>query len=440
MSLQGTLDSFSLDEVLGMIAVGRKSGTLQVRGDRGVGAVYFNAGRACGAEAGRHTGPIGDNEKALETRLQDVCFELFRFNEGNFIFEAERLPDWARAITLDIDIQFIVGEVKRRVTEWAAIQAVIPSVEARPRLVAELPFEDVTLDRGQWRLISVIDGRRRVNAIMRMLEASEFDTCRALKDLKELEIIEIELPSEDAASHSETAAAQPVAAQPVAAQPMAPAPEPAAAQPAAPEPVAAQPAPEVAPEPAPAPAPVAVEAVPAPEPVQVPAASVEPTESVFEVNLVDDPTVESPVERPAAATAGSLLEQGLEEMAPRRNGGATPAPAPAPAPAARPEPIPDAVVDSVFEDVVANSDAFDEALSELRTAALEASDSPEELTPVAAEDFEELAEVTRLPVDDNLRAAAAAELAGLGAEMESGNQSEEPRRRRGRFLSPVREA
>lgn len=484
MSLKGSLDSFSLDEVLTLIAAGRKTGTLQVRGDRGVGAVYFNGGRACGAEAGRHSGPIEDVEPLLVTRLQDVCFELFRFTEGDFIFEAGRLPEWAQQITLDIDIQFLVSEVKRRVTEWAGIQAVIPSAEARPKLVAELPFEDVTLDRWQWRLIAAIDGRRRVNAIMRTLHMSEFDCCRAVKELVEAELVEIELPGEESAGAGPPMSQPQVARAPM--EPVRAAPAPAPAPPAevaeryeAPAPQGVVEAPPARPEvpagamvddgpfapvhepslsepvapPAPAAGPTAApmfggafdDGRPAPD--TAPAAVQASGEQVFEVNLADE-TFSTQGSSPT-----SLLEQGLEDPLPPRNGsgaarpdvranpavpvtnGSSPVAQVAPDPAPMERPAPEAVAPEPLE----------EALAELRGATLVPVEQPDRAHDVLderAEDDGRVADEQPLarpvPVDDNIRAAAAAELAGLGSPETPAR--EDSRRRRGPSLSPVREA
>ncbi len=70
--LQGTLDVFSLDEVLGLLSGASKSGVLNINGDRGVGAISIADGQLVGGSA----------SCAPEvTDLPEVVFELLRFQD-----------------------------------------------------------------------------------------------------------------------------------------------------------------------------------------------------------------------------------------------------------------------------------------------------------------------------------------------------------------------
>jgi hypothetical protein len=85
-----------------------------------------------------------------------------------------------------------VSEAAARLEEWRMIELVIPSMEARPRLVDQLPAETVTIDRPRWRVLTAVDGRRRVSVIARVLEMSEFHLCRTLKLLVDAGIVELD--------------------------------------------------------------------------------------------------------------------------------------------------------------------------------------------------------------------------------------------------------
>ena len=77
--------------------------------------------------------------------------------------------------------------------EWREIIAVIPSIEARPRLVPEPPAGGpITLDAAQWRVVTGIDGRRRVSALIRVLDGGEFTVCKVLRSLGQAGLVEIE--------------------------------------------------------------------------------------------------------------------------------------------------------------------------------------------------------------------------------------------------------
>jgi hypothetical protein len=190
--LQGTLDTLSLPELFDVLAATKKTGALHVRGTRGLGVVYFDGGSVCAAEAGVQSGPVED-EPAVISRLHDVCFELFRYETGSFEFEPGGPPRWPVLSSVPVDV--LVDEAGRRLTEWKDIEAVVPSVECRPWLVADPPGKQVVLEHAQWRMVTAIAGRRRVSAIMRLLEVSEFDVCRTLKSLVDVGLVEIEMPS-----------------------------------------------------------------------------------------------------------------------------------------------------------------------------------------------------------------------------------------------------
>jgi hypothetical protein len=200
--LQGTLDTLNLAELCELLSGTGKTGALHVRAEAGSGVLWFTGGKVSAGEAGGQTGPPppGPAGDLLE-RLHDVCFELFRFTEGTFEFEAERRPSWPA--DRGVDVGGLVAETERRMAEWREITAIIPSIEARPRLVPEPPAGGpITLDATQWRVVTGIDGRRRVSALIRVLDGGEFTVCKVLRSLVEAGLVEI-----DAADPASAAAA-----------------------------------------------------------------------------------------------------------------------------------------------------------------------------------------------------------------------------------------
>ena len=190
--LQGTLDTLSLPELCELLSGTNKTGALHVRSESGQGVLWFDSGQVCGGEAGGQTGPPPPGAGGdLLDRLHDVCFELFRYNEGSFEFEAERQPSWAA--DRSFDVSGLLAETERRMAEWREIIAVIPSTEARARLVPEPPAGGpITLDAAQWRVVTGIDGRRRVSALIRVLDGGEFTICKILRSLVQAGLVEID--------------------------------------------------------------------------------------------------------------------------------------------------------------------------------------------------------------------------------------------------------
>jgi hypothetical protein len=168
-----------------------KTGALHVRAETGQGVLWFTGGKVCAGEAGGQTGPPPGVGGELLERLNDVCFELFRFTEGSFEFEPERRPSWPA--DRGVEVAGLLAETDRRMAEWREIIAVIPSIEARPRLVPEPPGGGpLTLDAAQWRVVTGIDGRRRVSALIRVLDGGEFTVCKVLRSLVQAGLVEID--------------------------------------------------------------------------------------------------------------------------------------------------------------------------------------------------------------------------------------------------------
>jgi hypothetical protein len=182
VGLSGTLDTFSLAEVLGLVERARQTGALRVDGPDGHGTLYVTAGRFSAGEAADYSGPV-DDRHALDVRLIDVCFHLMRFEGGSFEFLAGELAPWTAERATDIAP--IVETVEHIVRAWPAVEAVLPSFDVRPQLADDLPEESLTLSRTAFRVFALIDGQRTVRQIARELESSVVEVGPVVRDLIE---------------------------------------------------------------------------------------------------------------------------------------------------------------------------------------------------------------------------------------------------------------
>lgn len=182
MGLSGTLDTFSLAEILGLIERARHTGALRVEGPDGHGTLYVTAGRFSAGEAADYSGPV-DDRHALDVRLIDVCFHLMRFEGGGFEFLAGEQAPWIADRATDIAP--IVETVEHIVRAWPAVEAVLPSFDVRPELADDLPEESLTLSRTAFRVFALIDGQRTVRQIARELESSIVEVGPVVRDLIE---------------------------------------------------------------------------------------------------------------------------------------------------------------------------------------------------------------------------------------------------------------
>ena len=83
MSLQGTIETFAIADVLRLLAATNKSGRLQVQGVSRAGTVWVDSGKVLAAES-----PNTPHERATA----DVVFQLLRIDRGSFRFELDRAP------------------------------------------------------------------------------------------------------------------------------------------------------------------------------------------------------------------------------------------------------------------------------------------------------------------------------------------------------------
>jgi hypothetical protein len=188
VSLQGNFDVLGFAEVLELLERKRQTGRLHVRAGGVAGHIYLRDGHLTGAESGEHTTPATGTE--AKTRLEELCFEFLQSERGVFEFQPRIPAPWATQLSTSVET--VLREARQRLVEWRDIQAVIPSMDVRPRVVDELVPEAVTLTRDRWRLIAAIDGRRSVHRLARTLGVGTFEVGRLLKSLVDDGIVAID--------------------------------------------------------------------------------------------------------------------------------------------------------------------------------------------------------------------------------------------------------
>lgn len=199
MALQGTLDTFALPDVLRLLAATRKSGRLHITGGRGTGSVWVTQGEIVGIEA---------THAAHATEPVDALFELLRFQEGAFTFDADAMCDRPGKPT---DVEALLTEAGSLLEEWRAIEAVVPSLDAWVTLRRLLPQSEVVVSQAQWTTLVAVGGGATVRRLADEVSLAELPVSRAVKELVELGLLEIAPVAPVGAS---TATAAPEAAAP----------------------------------------------------------------------------------------------------------------------------------------------------------------------------------------------------------------------------------
>jgi Domain of unknown function (DUF4388) len=182
LALQGTLDTFSLPDVLRLLATTAKTGRLRIDGDRGQGSVWLDGGSVVGAAADR---------AVSGTPTDEVVFELLRFDSGAFAFDAgDKAPQPGRPE----DVEDILRRATSLLREWTELEAVVPSPAHHVLLAPDLSADEVTIDADRWRSVVAIASGRTIGELAQELGLTELGVSRVVRDLVDLGVADVEPP------------------------------------------------------------------------------------------------------------------------------------------------------------------------------------------------------------------------------------------------------
>lgn len=176
--LQGSLENFALDEVLGLLSSTSKTGQLDIKGDRGSGALMFREGRLVDGTA---------SFTANGTGIEDVMFELLRYSEGSFTFTAREVE----ATEYEENVVSVLSGAEKRLLDWRAIESVVPSLSHVVTPAADLPADEVTITRDEWSALTTIGAGCPASTVCERLQLGEVEGSRQIKNLAERQLVVI---------------------------------------------------------------------------------------------------------------------------------------------------------------------------------------------------------------------------------------------------------
>lgn len=238
MSLKGNLQSVDLANVLQMLSINQKEGSLVLfdgdtrksiyfsrdgvsmlsRGRKGqdsLGRILLRYGvitreqleealakqRAEGKRLGEVLQEMGaasdgDVENAVRTQIEEEIYNLFIWKEAAFEFLEGPPPESQNVPTLvTFNVNSLIMEAQRRADEWNFIRGVVPSLDEiyRPtEKLAEARVNDEVfhLPFAQGLLESLQQGRKNVHELIEASCAAKFEACKILAVLLEQGAIE----------------------------------------------------------------------------------------------------------------------------------------------------------------------------------------------------------------------------------------------------------
>lgn len=259
MALKGRLKDFGITQLLNLINLARKTGTLYLEEpQRGDAYLCFREGKLIYAskdgsddsllailqqsgvyspeqvkmirsnmpdKLDREIGQVLITSGRLDpqTLLQsvrehvlDLVYQVFSWNDGSFRFEPSKLPPSGK-VTTSIALENVIMEGSRRLKEWERLQDELPSLDISLKFADRptTPLRDINLSVEEWRVISFINPRNSIRQIAQFNNMSELQIRKIVYSLLQAGLVEVVRPPRPAAAPSpaETKVGAPDAAQ-----------------------------------------------------------------------------------------------------------------------------------------------------------------------------------------------------------------------------------
>ncbi len=237
MALKGNLRDFSINQLLNLINLAQKTGTLVVEGPSDSAWVSFREGKLAYSKMGSEEDDLAtvlhrsrklskshfntikaraanmsDKElglllinanylsqeeilDSLRSEFVGILHRIFTWVEGNFRFEDGVMPSDGK-ITLQIGLENIIIDGTRRLREWEQLQDEIPSLDIALRFT-DRPGADirkVNLSVEEWRVVSYIDPKNTIKQIADTIKMNDLEIRRVVYGLLQAGLVELVRP------------------------------------------------------------------------------------------------------------------------------------------------------------------------------------------------------------------------------------------------------
>ncbi len=238
MALKGNLRDFSTTQLLNLINLARKTGTLSIQSNGDSAQMSFREGKLIyaflGTEEENHLAQIlqnagklsedqariiqarakGTSDKQLghmliqrghitqndiiqsvRQNVLDTVYKLFTWADGLFRFEANALPSPGH-ITIPIDLESVIMEGSRRLKEWEILQEELPNLDICLRFTdrPDARLQNINLTVEEWRVVSFVNPRNTMRQIARANNLSDFEIRRIIYGMLQAGLVEIIKP------------------------------------------------------------------------------------------------------------------------------------------------------------------------------------------------------------------------------------------------------
>ena len=237
MALKGNLRDFSVTQLLNLVNLAHKTGTLIVEGPSEVARITFREGKLAYAQLGQEdcglaavlqrgnkisasqyrilkdrASQLSDkelgillinagyvNQEDILNSLQQYCVSvvrrLYTWVEGFFRFDPEEMPSEDK-ITVRVDLENLIIEGSRQLREWEQLQEEIPSLDMALKFTDRpgTNIRNVNLSVEEWRVVSYVNPKNSMRQIAKATKMNDLEIRRVVYSLLQAGLVEVIRP------------------------------------------------------------------------------------------------------------------------------------------------------------------------------------------------------------------------------------------------------
>jgi hypothetical protein len=196
MALRGNLRDFTITQLLNLVNLAQKTGTLVVDGPTEQAYLSFRQGKLAYARVGQDDGSLAavlhkankltvNQYRAIVERagkITDKELGLMLINAG-YLTQEEIL----------LNLQSYFTEIIRRLFTWEQLQDEIPSLDMALKFT-DRPLKNVNLSVEEWRVVSYINPRNTMKQISHTNKMNDLEVRRIVYGLLQAGLVEIVRP------------------------------------------------------------------------------------------------------------------------------------------------------------------------------------------------------------------------------------------------------
>ena len=237
MALKGNLRDFTITQLLNLVNLAQKTGTLVIEGPQEAALITFRSGKLAYAQIGHEDASLATilrmNKKisrsqhkilkeraanmtdkelgillinagyvsqediltSLQNHFMHIVQRLFTWVEGFFQFDQGTHPPEDK-ITVRLDLENLIIEGARQLREWEHLQDEIPSLDMALKFTDRpgTNIRKVNLSVAEWSVVSYVNPKNTMRQIAQATNMSELEIRKVVYGLLQAGLVEIVRP------------------------------------------------------------------------------------------------------------------------------------------------------------------------------------------------------------------------------------------------------